>query len=70
MPTKKKAARLEKYSVEVYRSKDCDWRWRVWSDRNDKIVADSAEGYRRLDHATRMARTLFPTMMILRPFRL
>jgi len=32
--------------VEVYRGKDGGWRWRVKA-RNGRIVADSAEGYRR-----------------------
>jgi uncharacterized protein YegP (UPF0339 family) len=45
--------------VAVYRSDDGDWRWSARA-ANNKIVADSAEGYRNRMYALKMARALFP----------
>lgn len=46
-------------TVHVFRDADRDWRWNVRSG-NNKIIADSGEGYRNLAHAKRMAEQLFP----------
>ncbi|HEY0149933.1 MAG TPA: DUF1508 domain-containing protein [Allosphingosinicella sp.] len=32
-------------TFEVYKDRDNDWRWRLKHDSNDKIIADSGEGY-------------------------
>lgn len=42
------------YRCEVYHAED-GWRWRLVA-RNGKIVADSAEGYRRRIDCQNMAR--------------
>lgn len=48
--------RRTRYHAEVYRDAQDQWRWRVRSQANGKIVADSAEGYHDEGHARRMVR--------------
>lgn len=40
--------------IVCYRGADGDWRWRMVA-ANGRIVADSAEGYRRRGQCVRMA---------------
>lgn len=35
------------YKVQVYKDKAGEWRWRIKHRRNNKIVAESGEGYKR-----------------------
>jgi hypothetical protein len=45
--------------VGVYRDAKGQWRWRARA-RNNRIVADSAEGYHNRSDCWHQARTLFP----------
>ena len=49
--------------IVVYKSADRDFRWSARA-ANNKVVADSSEGYRSNSQATRMARSLFPGVPI------
>ncbi len=40
------------HSIEVYKDKKGEFRWRLWSP-NGRIVADSGEGYTRRDNLNR-----------------
>lgn len=48
--------RVEVWGWEKDRSlvRKCNWYWHLVAQRNGKIVADGAEGYRSLQAATRM----------------
>ena len=41
----------------VYRDRQRDWRWRIQA-RNNRIVGDSAEGYRNKAHALAMVEAI------------
>ena len=41
-------------TVEIYQDSAGEWRWRAIS-RNNKIIADSAEGYAKRGNAKRSA---------------
>jgi uncharacterized protein YegP (UPF0339 family) len=43
---------------EVYQDKAKEWRWRLVSIRNKKIVADSGEGYHSKSNVLRAVRRL------------
>jgi len=43
---------------EVYQDRSMEWRWRLVSTRNGKILADSGEGYKSRANALRAARRL------------
>lgn len=38
----------------IYRDRKKEWRWRIVA-KNGKVIADSAEGYKRRGHAYKMA---------------
>lgn len=50
---------VEAHSIEVYKDAAGYWRWRA-RDTNGRIVADSGEGYERLDYTIQAATDLFP----------
>lgn len=54
--------RRRRFTGEIYKSAE-GWRWRVLAS-NDKIVADSSEGYARHIDCKRMFRALFPLMRL------
>ena len=41
-----------------------EWRWTLRNLRNNKIVADSAEGYKRRASAMRMAKRINPAFAV------
>jgi len=45
--------------VSFYRDRKKNWRWRASRIRNGKVMADSAEGYRRPGECIRAAEILF-----------
>jgi len=45
--------------VSFYRDRKKDWRWRASRIRNGKVMADSAEGYRRPGECISASTTLF-----------
>ena len=51
------------YTVVAYQGKKKMWYWRVKAG-NNKIVADSAEGYHNRQHCARMINRLFPTLLV------
>lgn len=71
MDMKKKLTRKRKAApvavvidrVEVYQDVSGDWRWHAKAG-NNKIVAESGEGYRNLSYAQEMARALYPSTRI------
>lgn len=49
--------------VAVYRDELWEWRWKALA-RNNKIVADSAEGYNNKMYAIKVARSLYPAVPV------
>lgn len=51
-------------TVIMYQDRDGDWRWTLKA-RNGKVLADSAEGYRKRAYCRRWITKIFPTLPVL-----
>ena len=49
--------------TEVYQDEHGEWRWRALAG-NNKVVADSGEGYHNRSHAKKMAKEMFPSARV------
>lgn len=48
-----------KFVLIVYEDGEDQWRWRLKSRRNGRILADSGEAYTRRSYCRQMARAIF-----------
>jgi hypothetical protein len=56
-PAERKPVKVD--NVVIYRDRAGEWRWKARS-KNNKIVAESGEGYRNRPWARRVALELYP----------
>lgn len=57
------AAKPKVSKIEIYKDGAGEFRWRGLA-KNNKIVADSGEGYNNRMYCQKMARALFPAAVI------